>query len=469
MKNSYYMKIFLFTLLLIGIPASKVSAQTALPDVCKSPQTTEQKNQCVALQKEIDQLIKDEKKLSEQKNVTGSISNEVAALTADINKKKKDIAAKNKTLQQLSGQITEKVKSIQTLEQKRIQQEKSLAEVLRKKNQFDDYTLAEMMLSKKSLSEFFSEADQLETINHNIQNSFSIIKTTKQKTNLEKENLEDRRNKENDVKYALENQKKSVEVTQAEKNRTLAVSKGEEKNYEAVIKDRQARISSIRAELIKFQGSGIESRSVSFGEAYDYAKLASQKTGVDPAFVMAIMQQETGFGNNVGGCYVTDLTTGDGKSIKAGTIYEKVMGSGSLSYFEIITKALGLDWKTTPISCPIDIKGVGTATKYYSGRGYGGAMGYTQFIPSTWILVNERVQKNLGVSAANPWNPRDAIMATAVFIQDKGASGKASTNYSTYHAAACRYYGQCSSYATSVMNKAASIQKTIEQLDILAR
>ena len=488
MKKFLPLEIIGIMIFSILVPVSIVSAQVAQPNVCSTASSSDlksmcndfktlcsdikndtQKNNCSALKKEIEGFAKDEKDLNEQIATSGKLSKEVAMLTAEINKKKSDIAVKNKTLQQLAGQITEKKKTIQSLDEKRQNQETSLAQILRKKHQFDDYSFAEMFLSQSSLSSFFEGVDQLEVINKGIQDSLGIVKKTKQQTNKEKETLEERRNRENNLKYELENQKKSVETTQTEKNKTLQVSKGQEANYQAVLKDRQKRISQIRSALIQFQGSGISSKSISFGQAYDYAKLASQKTGVDPAFVLAIMQQESGFGNNVGGCYITDLTTGNGVGIQSGTVYEKVMGSGSLSFFETITRELGLDWKKTPISCPIDIKGVGTATKYYDGRGYGGAMGYTQFIPSTWVLVNERVKQNLGISVANPWNPRDAVMATAVFVLDKGAIGDAAKNYNAYYNAACKYYGSCSNYATSVMNKATIIKQTINQLEQLSQ
>ncbi len=228
--------------------------------------------------------------------------------------------------------------------------------------------------------------------------------------------------------------------------------------------EKKAQAEKIRKALIKFQGSGISSKAISFGEAYDYAKKAASKTGVRAALILAIMQQETGFGNNVGGCYVSDLTTGNGIGIQSGSFYERVMGSGSLSHFKRITENLGLDWNKTPVSCPIDIKGRGTATKYYDGRGFGGAMGYTQFIPSTWVLVESRVNSYLGVKTANPWNPEHAVMATSIFLQDLGAS---SQTYTAEYNAACRYYGACSTYASSVLKKATNIQLDINKLESL--
>lgn len=488
MKKSLQSLIIISMVFSIMAPFLSISAQVAQPTVCSTASSTDlktmcndfktlctdikndtQKNNCTALKKEVEDYAKDEKKLNDQKAISGSLSKEVATLTAEINKKKSDIAVKNRTLQQLSGQITEKNKTIQTLDQKRQQQETSLAEILRKKQQFDNYTLAEMMLSKQSLSEFLFEVDQLETINQGIQESFGIIRTTKQQTSAEKETLQERQKRENDVKYELENQKKSVETTQAEKNRTLQVSKGQEQGYQAVLADRQKRISEIRSALIQFQGSGVENRSISFGEAYDYAKKASGKTGIRPAFILAIMQQETNFGNNVGGCYVTKrpepavngVFQVDGVYIKSGNPSRKTMIPSNYDNFLKITSALGMDWQKTPVSCAI----VQSNGSIY---GYGGAMGYTQFIPTTWMGVEARVRQFTNSAVASPWNPEHAVMATAVFLRDLGAHTQ---NASDEKSAACRYYGTCSthSYGNQVMAKAAAIQQTINQLEQLNR
>src|SRR5438876_208633 len=62
----------------------------------------------------------------------------------------------------------------------------------------------------------------------------------------------------------------------------------------------------------------------------------------------------------------------------------------------------------TVVSCPI--AGAG---------GYGGAMGPAQFIPSTWKLLANRIKDALGYEG-NPWVPRDAFMASALFLSDLG-------------------------------------------------
>ena len=66
-------------------------------------------------------------------------------------------------------------------------------------------------------------------------------------------------------------------------------------------------------------------------------------------------------------------------------------------------------------------------------------MGPAQFIPSTWMLLENRIASALGesVSSVNPWSPQDAFMASALYLSDLGAGAG---TYSSEKNAACKYY-----------------------------
>jgi membrane-bound lytic murein transglycosylase B len=95
-------------------------------------------------------------------------------------------------------------------------------------------------------------------------------------------------------------------------------------------------------------------------------------------------------------------------------------------------------------------------------------MGPSQFIPSTWALYESRLSRALGVGTPNPWNAKDAIMATAMYMADIGAAGG---SYSAERNAACKYYSgkSCTSstafYGDQVMDNAGFFQN---QIDIIA-
>ncbi len=94
-------------------------------------------------------------------------------------------------------------------------------------------------------------------------------------------------------------------------------------------------------------------------------------------------------------------------------------------------------------------------------------MGPTQFIPSTWIGLENRIKSSLGVAAADPWNALHAITATGLYLAGVGAAGGTTQ---AEHTAAAKYYaggnwavaGQ--GYANSVMEKARKFQADIDTL-----
>ena len=207
--------------------------------------------------------------------------------------------------------------------------------------------------------------------------------------------------------------------------------------------EQQAKAAQIRAALFALAGGG---GPIAFGDAYNYALEAQKSTGIDPAFLLAILTQESNLGANVGKCYLSDTTTGAGVSTTGRTWPNLMKPSRDIQPFLDITSALGRDPLKTVVSCPI--AGAG---------GYGGAMGPAQFIASTWVLLQDRLQSALG-HYPNPWSPEDAFMASAMYLSDLGASGD---SYTSELRAACKYYGtggSTCSYGRSVMSKASDIQ-----------
>ena len=165
------------------------------------------------------------------------------------------------------------------------------------------------------------------------------------------------------------------------------------------------------------------------------------------------LTQESNLGSNVGQCYLTDPDTGAGVGKNTGKTFSNVMKpTRDVGPFLEITNALGFNAYQTAVSCPI----AGVA-------GWGGAMGPAQFIPSTWKLFSARLKSILGYYA-NPWAPKDAFMASGLYLTDLGAVGD---SVSAQNKAACKYYGSggaSCSYSKSVQTLKAKIQSNIDLL-----
>ena len=96
-------------------------------------------------------------------------------------------------------------------------------------------------------------------------------------------------------------------------------------------------------------------------------------------------------------------------------------------------------------------------------------MGPAQFIPTTWLLYEDKVSEITGNRPANPWNPKDAFVASSLLLRDNGAGAR---TYQAEHTAALKYLAGSNwrkpayrFYGDDVM---ALAQKYQEQIDILA-
>lgn len=382
---------------------------------------------------------------------TKSLQQEAATLNAKINQAKSLIKKKNIAIAQLEQDITKKNQRIKTLEEKIETGHESLAQILRKTNQIDNFSLPEVVLGNRNISDFFSDIDSFQSVNRSLKDLFIAVRATKDVTEKEKKALDAQKDKEADTKAAAEIQKKQVEADEKEKQYLIKINKTNEKTYSQVIAERQKKAGEIRAKLFKLAGG---SNPIKFGDALAYAQSASAKTGVSAAFLMAILKHETNLGANVGKCYVTDLGSGAGTNVDGTKTYKAVMKSprDTVPFVEILNK-LGFSSSKTVVSCPL--AGAG---------GYGGAMGPAQFIPSTWKLFESKLNNALG-RLPNPWNPEDAFLASAMYLGELGAD---SGTYSSEMRAACKYYGTGGSncaYGRNVLGLKNGIQSDIDYLN----
>jgi peptidoglycan hydrolase CwlO-like protein len=427
------------------------------------------------LQTQYDQLQTEiaewQKVLDETKAKKDTLQGDVTILNAQIAKATSEIKQRNITVTTLTGEIKQKVANISSLEARINSDKNLLANLLKKKDQNEFQSIYYLLLSSNDLSNMLTDIDDVEIINKGLQDLFTELRGVKTETQKEKETLDFKKNQELDAQYAVEQKKKQISQDQAEKKTLLTFTTKAESNYQVVLADRQRQAEVIRSALFDLRDAG----GISFAKALEYATYASTKTGVRPAMILAILSQESDLGKNIGSCYVSNLSTGDGVGKNTGAPFQRVMyaplpGSTSnrpndTAFFEKITNSLGLVWATTPVSCP-------PGATYYVGRGFGGGMGPSQFIPSTWQGFIPRLQKSLGVSLPNPWDPKHAITATAMYISDLGAGLQ---TYTAERNAACKYYSGAACtpgrkpantfYGDQVIAKAEKFQKDIDFLN----
>lgn len=379
--------------------------------------------------------------LNGQQKQTASIKRDVDVLTTKINTAQLNIKAKQIQIQQIGGDIVQKVNTIKTLEEKVADEKRSLSELLRKTRELDDNTFAEVVLASETVTNLFVDLERFRFIEQSTQSVIDIVRKTKEETEKKKADLEVKRNKETDAKKTIETEKEKVERLNKEKKVYLNASKSQEDSYRKIIANKEKERAAINNALFSLRGAS----NITFGQALEHAKYVASKVGVRPSFLLAIITQESNLGQNIGTCNRPQ----DPESKN----YKSVMKpSRDIEPFEKICRALGIDPVGQPVSCP------------YRG-GYGGAMGPAQFIPSTWMSMANAVTAVTGNKPPNPWNPRDAFAASGLYLRDLGADEQ---TYTSERRAALKYYSggnwqnpKNAFYGNEVMAIAAKYDKQI--------
>lgn len=448
--------VFVFILFLtFGIP--KVSFSFDCEKDLNSNSSSSQKqfcqNELTKIEAQLTDLLNKQK---EQQKKTGTLKGDVNYLTAQINALQTKVKARVLRIAALKVDIKDKVTKIETLSDKIDREHESLAQLLRNTNDFDNQDFIYLIFSDDDLSTFFSDIESYASIKQAVKTSVDQIRGIKIETEVEKKDLEKKQDAETDAKAELESTQKQVAKSEMDKKQLLAISKNKEAEYQKLAAQKKAQADKIRSALFPLAGVSVK---IEFGTALQYANEAKNKFGIDPAFLLAVITQESNLGANVGLCYVTDTSTGSGKGANTGSPQIRVMHpTRDIPVFLDIVNKLGLNYTSTRVSCWQP-----AYNKDKSPSGWGGAMGPAQFIPSTWKIFENRLKNLLGYEA-NPWSPKDAFMASAMYLTDLGAIGNSA---SAQNKAACRYYGSggpSCTYSKSVMGIKNTIQANINLL-----
>ncbi|HYC83520.1 MAG TPA: lytic murein transglycosylase [Candidatus Paceibacterota bacterium] len=433
-------------LLLSALAALFISLSFFLNPVNAAELDPAEKARLEARLAEVEKEIAAQTKLLQGKQKeTASIQRDVDILTAKIKRARLNIEAKSLEIKRLGGDINKKQETIVVLGEKSKKHAASLAEMIREVHALDSVSLTEAILSQNTMADVLNDISAIETMQNSLQQTYVQVKSTRVETEQQKVALEGRREAELSARKVIEQEKKTIELAEAEKKKLVALSKQQENSYKKVIAERELEKQAIRSALFKLR----DTSNISFGQAYEYAKVVSARVGIRPAFLLAIITQESNLGQNVGTCN----RIGDPVAKHWTNIMKP---DRDIEPFKQITKELGISPEGRSLSCPI-------------GGGWGGAMGPAQFIPSTWMMYKAKIAAVTGSNPPNPWNAQDAFAASGLYLAELGATGQ---TYATEHKAAARYYagsrwstaGQA--YGNSVMNIAEGYQRNI---DVLAK
>ena len=310
-------------------------------------------------------MIQSERQLENKQAERQSLERDVSILETQIGKAQLGIQARAVAIEQLTEQIGDKEEVIIILNERLDKQRRSIADLMRKTHEVDDFSMVEIMLSNQNLSEFFVDFESFRSINNSLSDSLRALDEIKRDTEQQKDSLEDKQLSEAELKAKQEAEKRAIEARELEKERILSVTKGEEESYQQLLASQRKSVAQLRAQLFELLGGG---GAIPFPQAVDLAVTAGNAVGVEPALILAILEQESSYGSNIGGCTMGDVTSGR----------DIMHPDRDKPVFLAMADALGFDAATQAVSCPLIQNG--------SRIGWGGAMGASQFIPSTWAI-----------------------------------------------------------------------------------
>ena len=353
-----------------------------------------------------------------------SLANQIATLENRMNQLDQQIQQSEVRIRNLGLEIQDTQQSISRMNSRIEESQDKLAEMLKVVNREDKKSTLEILVEEGDLSGFFNHITSMETLSNESQSILNEIRDVRNSLESEEERLAREREEAQRAAERQALQKAESEAARQEHAQLYDLTEQEyqeQMQQKEFIEERAQEIMDRRLALVGLPDSEVPS----FGEALEVARWVEELTGIRPAFLLAIITQESALGRNVGECYLTDASSGAGQRINGGGYVGNLMATPPQSSrndpekFLKITDMLGLDPYRTPVSCPFQ-------------TGYGGAMGPAQFIPTTWWNQREDIKAKLG-QEPNPWRLQDSFLASATYLSNLGG------NYNE-RTAALRYY-----------------------------
>jgi peptidoglycan hydrolase CwlO-like protein len=412
--------------------------------------------ECQALLEKYEkEIFRYESTIAKTKEEQRTLNNKIYLLRQKINKLQTQIKQSNLIIRDLEFQLEDTQVSIEKTSNQIDNLKTTLANLLKAIHEQDQRTALEVLFSGEDFSDFFENLVFLENLltkNREVLNDIKALKADLEKQGI---TLESEKEEWEKMKKMQILQQQESERIRREKEWLLQKTKGEEAEYQKLLEQSRAKANEIRNRIFDLIGVP---EIPTFGQALEMAKYVEKMTGVRPAFLLAVLTQESNIGRNVGQCYLKDPNTGSGIVAKTGKVISRVMKpSRDVPHFLTICKETGRNPYNTLVSCPMSF-------------GYGGAMGPAQFIPSTWVMYKDRVRAITG-KAADPWNIRDAFLAAGLLLRDAGAARQ---TYNAEWRAAMVYFSgstnpKYSFYGNAVMSITRQYEEDIAQLERFAK
>jgi peptidoglycan hydrolase CwlO-like protein len=397
---------FVFGSALAPTVFTRASGDTATSTDSSSAERAQLEGQLQQLEVQIDQY---EGQISSYEKQGNTLSGQIGVLNDKIAKLNLQIQATTLTLSELNQNIAQTQSQITATQADIVSKKAALGSLLQNLYETDQVSLIEMFLKNPQLSDFWSDTQNISLLQGNLRVAVTQVTDLQGALQNQEQQFEASKNDTMSISAYQKAQAQEIASTKQEKSQLLSATKGQESKYQTLLKQTQATAAQIRDRIFQLLGGG----QLSFEDAYQYARTASQATGVSPSLILAVLDRESALGQNVGQCS-----------------YQTAMSPSNQSIFLQIVQQLGLNPDEMMVSCA------------NADGAYGGAMGPAQFVPSTWELYASEVSSVTGNDPPSPWSNSDAFVATGLYLEDAmtGCKSTYTSATSIERCTAAKYY-----------------------------
>ena len=353
----------------------------------------------------------------------------LSKLNLDVRYLNYEIANLNLSIFQLESEIQKREEAIGELEKALAKQKLILSEALRQVYEYDITSYMEVLIGYGSLSDFESKLMEMDKIQIELRTAVSEIQAAREQMEKERKAMEEDLEENEEYKKVQEYSKYSLAIRQDQQEyllQQLASAKTPLQRDMIILKSRLQELQIAMSKIQEYLGFWSEG-DLTWAGIFTTVNMAAIAKNVRPALLLGVLRAETIYGT-----YMNSCSGG----------YKNCMGPREESFFEQLTsklcKAYGSKGKFN--YCKPETLPVSKA----------GAMGFAQFIPSTWeqdiYKCKSGVRVNFPDQEPNPYFFNHAMFAMAYYLGNAGASGRVDERKAVYA------YNNSDSYVNRVMD-----------------
>lgn len=385
-----------------------------IPSFSDAPVFQEDQEKRLEIERQISELERQAQDLdliiTDARAEAAGVENEKKTIDAEVRRRELEIRRLNLDISKAALDVKKTESEIGRLTGKIETSREGLIQSLRTIHLNDRENPLLILLKYRNLSAFFSSVEEMLTLQHGIRQILAEFEEDRWHLEEKRQSLEEEGREQQDLKALQEVERRFLAKKQSEKETLLRAAKGKEAVFEQLLSAKQRDIAALKNQLYYLGQTGLKVE-----DALTLAQRAASRAGIRTAFLLALLEVETGKQFEDGALSVgANLGTGNWQK----DLYRCYINLGKRStadsekraFFEI-TSSLGLNPDEMPVS---------KKPRY----GCGGAMGPAQFLPTTWLRFAPRVSELTGHNPPNPWNTEDAFTASALLLADAGAALK---------------------------------------------